>query len=90
MSPFKHKEGNGSLWNNENKENDNQPDMRGKVTLPDGEEKSMAGWWNESQKGDKYLSVSISDMPVKADEDDNEGKGRDNDKKLEDTDDLPF
>ena len=65
---FKHKEGNGSLWNNENKENDNQPDMKGKVTLPDGEEKALAGWWNESQKGDKYISVQISDVYVKEEE----------------------
>jgi len=90
MSPFKHKEGNGSLWDNENKENESQPDMRGKVTLPDSEEKSLAGWWNESSTGKRYLSVSISDLPVKADEDESEGKDKAEPQKLEEADDLPF
>jgi len=95
---FKHKEGSGSLWNNENKENDKQPDMRGKVTLPDGEEKSLAGWWNESQKGGRYLSVKISDVYVKEevispnDPGDEDGKASDTKKKrkLDEDDTLPF
>ena len=65
---FKHKEGNGALWENAYKEKETHPDMKGKVTLPDGTEMQLAGWWNKAGNGDKYISVQISDVYVKEEE----------------------
>ena len=64
MPDFKHKEGNGSLFKNDYKQKETQPDMKGKATLENGEIVDVAGWWNEGKSG-QYLSISISAEYVK-------------------------
>jgi uncharacterized protein (DUF736 family) len=49
----------GSLFKNDRKEKDNQPDYKGSLTLPDGSTLQLGGWISQGQKG-KYLSLKIS------------------------------
>ena len=67
MSDFKHKENNVTHFKNDYKEKDTQPDMKGKFTNENGEEKSIAGWWKKSSKGDDFLHIALSDIYVKED-----------------------
>lgn len=54
------KELKGSLFLNENKETDNQPDYTGKIKINDKVWR-IAAWITESSSGSEYLSLSISD-----------------------------
>ena len=54
---FKHKPGKGSLFYNE-KSNDKQPDVKGTIVLPNGEEYRISGWKKEGGKGE-YYSLAI-------------------------------
>jgi uncharacterized protein (DUF736 family) len=58
---FEHKENFGSLFINDNKENENQPDYTGKVNV-EGTEHRIAGWKKTSKAGNTYLSLKVSDM----------------------------
>lgn len=57
---YDHQPGKGSIFNNSYKERDNQPDMKGTMKTPDGQEFEISGWWNESRNGE-YLSLSIQE-----------------------------
>ena len=57
---FKHKPGNGSLFKNQYKEKDTQPDFNGTIILQDGTEQQIAGWRKEGAKG-PFISLSIKD-----------------------------
>jgi len=59
---YVHKPGKGSLFKNDNKTNDKQPDWSGLVTLQDGTVQRIAIWNTVSRNtGNPYLSVDISD-----------------------------
>lgn len=49
------------LFNNEQKSSDTQPDVRGKLVLPDGTEQSVSIWIKTSKAGKRYLSGNFSD-----------------------------
>lgn len=51
------KDGQGSLFNNDRKQTDNQPDMTGKVML-DGRLYYVSAWNKNSGRGD-WLSLSV-------------------------------
>ena len=81
MSDFKQKPGFGSIFKNDYKTAENQPDYKGKILLKDGTEQQIALWIKEGANG-KFFSASLSDVYVKPDTDNSTA---------EDTkDDLPF
>ena len=52
----------GSLWPNEHKKNENQPDMTGKVSI-DGKLLRAAVWERTSRNsGNKFLSVKLTEV----------------------------
>lgn len=53
----------GSIFKNDKKSNDKQPDYNGKINV-DGKEKQIALWIKEGKNG-KYFSVAISEPYVK-------------------------
>ncbi len=68
MAEYEHKAGNGSIFKNQYKENDNQPDYKGSIKLQDGSDKELAAWVKQDKNGNSFLSLSISDPYVKKDE----------------------
>ena len=65
MSDFKHKEKEGSLFQNSYKTKDSQPDYTGKLVFG-GIEYDLAGWKNKTKDGDPYTKVKLSEpMPKK-------------------------
>lgn len=65
--PFKHKEGYGTLWYQDQKEGANRPIAKGKGTTPGGEEIEIAIWKGKTQSGDDVIQVRI-DEPYNKDE----------------------
>ena len=61
---FQHKDMRGSLFQNDKKTDDKQPDYKGSGTI-DGLPVWISGWKQRSQKGTQYLSLSFS-YPVQA------------------------
>jgi len=72
MSDFKHKPGTGSLFTNQYKTKDSQPDLNGKIILSKsyqaGDEIKIAAWKKISAKGpflslseNNYESLEVSD-----------------------------
>ena len=63
MTTFIHKPGTGSLFKNENKTKDLQPDFTGKIIISkdckEGDEIKLSGWIKQSSKGN-FLSLSIN------------------------------
>jgi uncharacterized protein (DUF736 family) len=76
---YEHKNGNGSLFKNEYKKSDAQPDYQGTIKLPDGTDQQIAAWVKDGTKG-KYFSLKLSAPYVK-----DEAKAS-----TEDSGDLPF
>jgi len=81
MSEFKHKPGSGSIFKNDYKTADNQPDYKGKVILKDGTEQQIALWIKEGANG-KFFSAALSDVYVKPNNDNASTKNEETD--------LPF
>lgn len=48
----------GALFDNDRKESDTHPDMKGKLNV-NGVEHWFSAWWKESQTGKQYLSLSL-------------------------------
>jgi uncharacterized protein (DUF736 family) len=76
---YEHKNGNGSLFKNEYKKSDAQPDYQGTIKLPDGTDQQISAWVKDGTKG-KYFSLKLS-APYVKDESKVTAKGND---------DLPF
>ena len=66
MSEFKQKPGFGSIFKNDYKTAENQPDYKGKILLQDGTEQQIALWVKEGANG-KFFSAALSDVYVKPD-----------------------
>jgi uncharacterized protein (DUF736 family) len=59
---MENKDNSGALFRNENKvQGSNQPDYTGNITI-DGERKRLAAWIKESQAGNKFMSIQISEF----------------------------
>ena len=52
----------GALFLNDKKESDKHPDLTGNLIDNDGKKWRVAGWQNTSQKGNKYISLKISEF----------------------------
>jgi len=81
MSEFKQKPGFGSIFKNDYKTAENQPDYKGKILLQDGTEQQIALWIKEGQNG-KFFSAALSDVYVKPNNDNASTKNEETD--------LPF
>ena len=57
--PFKHKKNNGSLFKNEKKEKDTQPDYTGQVDVNDTLY-NISAWLNVGKGGKKYFGLAFS------------------------------
>ena len=55
----------GSLFINDRKEKDTQPDYTGTVNV-EGKDFRLSGWKRESKQGKKYLSLSVSEPQEKS------------------------
>ena len=53
-------EGRGVLFINDRKNNERQPDYRGKIQIQ-GVEYELAGWLKTSKAGNQFISVSLGD-----------------------------
>ena len=60
---FELKPGQGSLWKNDYKKADNQPDYRGTYANADGEVCNISAWIKKSAKGETYMSFSLEFEP---------------------------
>lgn len=49
----------GSLWHNENRTNERQPDMTGSVKV-DGQEYRVSGWLKETRNGKEFISMALT------------------------------
>lgn len=65
---YEHKNGNGSLFKNDYKNSDAQPDYQGTIKLPDGTDQQIAAWVKDGAKG-KFFSLKLSDPYVKPTDD---------------------
>jgi len=86
---FIHKNGKATLFKNNYKTEDKQPDMKGSGTTLDGKQIDIAAWKGETQSGEIKLSLTFSEPYVKASE---EKQGSDSSAKKETIEDpdLPF
>lgn len=66
MSNYEQKEGQGSLFKNDKKTNEKQPDYRGSLKWRN-QTLTVAGWIKESKTGTKFLSLKVEsqDSPLK-------------------------
>ena len=65
MAEYVQKDMTGSLFPNDNGDNDKRPDMRGTVTI-DGKKYSISAWDSVAQSsGNKYISLKLSDFVEK-------------------------
>jgi|TARA_E500000305_G_C4017685_1_gene236725 uncharacterized protein (DUF736 family) len=63
QSTYEHKPGTGSMWKNPDATSqNNQPNWRGKIMLPDGTMQEIAGWEKITQSGDKFISCQLKDV----------------------------
>lgn len=61
------KPGTGSLFKNDRKSKDHQPDYKGSICLPDGSTIQLGGWISQGATG-KYLSLKPSQpLPAQGD-----------------------
>ena len=58
MSDFQHKPNSGSIFKNDKREKDTQPQMKGSALI-DGVEYWVSAWTNESNSGTRYQSLSF-------------------------------
>ena len=59
---MENKNNSGALFRNDKKvEGSNQPDYTGNITI-DGERKRLAAWIKQSQAGNKFMSIQISEF----------------------------
>lgn len=52
----------GSLFKNDRKEKETQPDLRGKIMLPNGEVRWVSAWKKKTAAGDTWLSLALGDL----------------------------
>jgi len=65
---YVHPNGKATLFINNYKKEDNQPDMKGSGTTLDGKQIEIAAWKGQTQSGDTKLSLQFSEPYVKPEE----------------------
>ena len=74
---FEHKNNTGSLFRNQYKTKDNQPDYKGTAKI-DGKEVDIGAWINTDKNGQKFFGFTfeiVEPEPVKPPEGEGEGEG---------------
>lgn len=61
MTEYQQQDGNGILFKNERKQQDNSPDYSGTVTV-DGKQRRIAGWIKTGQSGKRFMSLAVSEL----------------------------
>jgi uncharacterized protein (DUF736 family) len=61
----------GALFTAKERKTDKHPHMTGKINL-DGKDYSLSAWSNQSKKGDKYLSLKVSEFQANQQKEDDE------------------
>tara|TARA_A100000171_G_C2137811_1_gene151826 strand:+ start:3414 stop:3632 length:219 start_codon:yes stop_codon:yes gene_type:complete len=61
----------GALFAAKERKTDKHPHMTGKINL-DGKDYSLSAWSNQSKKGDKYLSLKVSEFQANQQKEDDE------------------
>lgn len=84
MSNYEQKEGQGSLFKNEKKTSDKQPDYRGSLKWRN-QTLNVAGWVKDSKNGKKFLSLKIEAIDTT-----NGYQNPEKPQENESNDDLPF
>lgn len=56
---YEQKDNSGALFRNNDKEKETHPDYKGSITV-NGEDYWISAWLNESKKGTKYMSLSVT------------------------------
>ena len=56
---FEQRDNSGSLWKNDRKTKDNQPDRTG-TAMVDGKMYYISGWLKETRDGDPFLSLAFT------------------------------
>jgi uncharacterized protein (DUF736 family) len=54
--------GSGSLFKNDKKTTDKHPSMKGRVMLPNGEERWLSAWTKKTQAGEPWVSLQIGEL----------------------------
>lgn len=73
---YEHKDNSGTLFNNERKENERQPDFTGNVLIgkeligriQSGETLRLAGWSKTTSGGKQIVSLAVSEQRERQDE----------------------
>ena len=65
---YKHEPGFGSIFINDKKEHEKQPDFTGDIMTPDGKLWKLAGWSKPTKAGKKRLSLKASDPDERREE----------------------
>lgn len=86
MSDFKQKENTASLFKNEKKTEEKQPDYKGKANIG-GVEYFISGWINETKNGSNYLSLKFGEVEQGLKP---ENKEEPQQKPVREANDLPF
>ncbi len=60
---YEQKNNSGSLFKNDKKQTEKQPDYNGTIKV-DGKEYKLAAWIKESKSGMKYFSISAQEVNV--------------------------
>lgn len=60
---YEQKNNSGSLFRNDKKQTEKQPDYNGTVRV-DGKDYKLAAWIKESKSGQKYFSLSLQEANV--------------------------
>jgi len=86
---YVHKEGRGSLFKNNFKEKDTQPDLKGTMKGLDGKEYEVAAWYGKTKAGDDMISFEQS-LPYEKEDTSSQTPPKQEVKKEEKEDGLPF
>jgi hypothetical protein len=54
--------GSGSLFRNDKKTTDKHPNLKGRVMLPNGEERWLSAWTKKTQAGETWVSLQIGEL----------------------------
>jgi hypothetical protein len=54
--------GQGSLFKNDKKTEERQPNLKGRVMLPNGEVRWISAWSKKTSAGEPWISVSIGEL----------------------------
>ena len=59
MAQYQPKPNTGTLFQNDRKKSERDPDLTGSVLLGDGREYWVSAWWNQTKDGQNYVKFNI-------------------------------